>query len=903
MYKTTGSIEQGTSFPKKVVLVSCFAVTVAAVIVAGVSCTTPFGPTNPCDTAVIDDNDSCTTDSCAIGSNGEAVVTHTPIECPTGQVCDDGVCIAEPECTVDDDCDDDDICTDDICNSNGECENTNNKAACDDGDLCTENDACTNGTCIGTEIECPTGKVCENGICEDFVPECTVAADCDDGLYCNGTENCIAGTCINGVSPCSANETCDETANNCDALPDCDNNSDCNDGLYCNGTETCGSDGKCVAGTDPCASGQTCSETTDTCTGTASSTLTLTTSSDSLTGTSGNDTFDGSRYLTNVGTWIQTLNNADSLNGGGGTDTLTAQLVGGGTTTPAGLTSIEVFNLEITDANDTTLNLQNASSVTTINDTYSGANLTINNVPVVPTNIGLATCNQDFTVTVDSTVLTGSSDLVTVTVNGATDGGTEPVITIQPSAAGNGVEMISLVSSGSNANSIDDLQDGVGNTFKTLNISGTQDITIGDQLNDTVTTIDASGASGKVSVYVGTNTATVTGGSGDDTFDFSQAAGDLSTLDKVNGGSGTDILRVQDDDVIGTAATQTHVTNVETIYCDTTLAGNLNLTHFGATNAKLAGIDGVARTITIPSGGSLELTADAGAANHIISVSSNTASDSLSITLDDADFGANLDLSTFESVSILSKTAPNTITGTFALNNAAGTQTITVTGSQNLTFGGVITADTLDASAFTGVLDTDNAVAALAMTITGGSGADQLGGGNSADLITGGAGADTITSLNGLDTLAGGDGVDTFLFKSAATANGNTITDFTAGTSGDVLMFDISDLGLAGGTEHVGTIDNLATDSSDEIVILTGAGYASVDAAEDAIAAKVTAGGALDIVVLFFNTTNNRTEILHDADQNTDDANGTATLIGILSNITTLTAHNALVDANINSQA
>jgi len=97
-------------------------------------------------------------------------------------------------------------------------------------------------------------------------------------------------------------------------------------------------------------------------------------------------------------------------------------------------------------------------------------------------------------------------------------------------------------------------------------------------------------------------------------------------------------------------------------------------------------------------------------------------------------------------------------------------------------------------------------------SITGGSGTDALIGGTGNDSINGAAGVDAITGGTGGDSLTGGSGVDTFNMAiadgvvpsatslSAAVASGDTITfsstagvdsitDFTAGSGGDVLNF------------------------------------------------------------------------------------------------------------------
>ncbi len=179
---------------------------------------------------------------------------------------------------------------------------------------------------------------------------------------------------------------------------------------------------------------------------------------------------------------------------------------------------------------------------------------------------------------------------------------------------------------------------------------------------------------------------------------------------------------------------------------------------------------------------------------------------------------------------------------------------------------------------------------------------ENITGTSGADYIVGTAGDNTITGGAGIDYLTGGEGIDSFVLNSAATANRDVITDFTAGSGGDKLVFDISDLGLAGGTVFAGATGAIAVDSSEEILVITGVGYASVDAAETAIAARVTTDG-LDHVVVFFNTTTNQVNIYHDVDAGVDGADGTATLIGVISNITTLAGLQAFVVGNVDSVA
>lgn len=800
-----------------------------------------------------DDMDNCTDDVCDTDT-GEC--SNEAVVCPDGQVCDadSGECVGAP-CEADEDCDDMDACTTDTC-TDGAC--AFEDVVCeDDGDLCTT-EACNadSGECESTAVECPDGQTCDadSGECVD-VAECTTDDDCEDGEVCTDGacvtpdctsdddcadgEVCDDGACVTACTSdddCADGEVCDTDTGICET--GCTDDTDCDDGTFCNGEETCNDDGVCEDGEAPCAEDEMCDEDADECVTDEGEVVELTLGTDIETTGSGDDLFDGARTVSG-GAFFQTLNNADMLDGGSGTDSLNAQFQGGGTTTPGSLAGIEIIDCEVTDNNNTTLNLLNADSVTTIENTSSQADLTVTNVATAPTAYNITNVTQDFSVTVVSTALSGSSDECTVTVSGVVDGGAEPVVTLQPSAAGSGYETINLVSMGGVANSIDDLVDGNGTTFATLNISGSQDITIGDPLATTVTTINGGEAAGKIVLTLGAASHTITGGSGDDTFDL---AGNYDTTDSLDGGDGTDIFASTTADLSGTSSAVTNVSNFETVSITDALAGNLNVTHYGAMNAKLAGIDGTARTITVPTGGSVELTADAGANSDTISVTTNTTADSLSIKLNDADTTAGLLLGTWETVALESTGAAdggaNVVGGVLTLNNAFTSETLTITGDAALTLTGVVTADVIDGSALTAALTLTGGTAGSS-SVTGGSAADSLRGSTAADSISGGAGNDTIRGDDGSDSLTGGTGNDTFNGDNGDTDElltaTDTITDFDAGTStttNDSFVYDISSIeATTGVTDLVDTSANSAAGADGTYVALSsdGATVANAD--------------------------------------------------------------------------
>lgn len=650
----------------------------------------------------------------------------------------------------------------------------------------------------------------------------------------------------------------------------------------------------------------------------------LTSSSDIKSG----NVFDGSLDILS-GQSVETLTAGDRLTATGSNTALNVAIQEYvHSVLPLKLTGIETVNVSATTllptgaaAGAPTLNLANADT-STKNFSISGQvqNFTLTNIPNVISAMGItaAANGADFTGTFASTALAGASDSTTLTLNQMTGGATPAAnatdVTLQPSAAGSGFETLNIVSSGGVPNNLRSLTDGNGTSLATVNFSGSQNLWITNALDDTVTTVNAGGTSpmtGNLVVTVGaaSGNVTATGGSGDDTLTYGAT---YNTSDVINGGADTAVfttggLVAQKDTLSLTNATaivtakQTNVSNIETIQVSDALNGALNLTHFGAVNAKLTGGLGGASTITYTSGtGGLVIdTADTGAALGI-TMSGSATTDTLNVDIKNADMLA-FTTTGVETVNLRSligedgtvaDVSANTAT-TITLTDTAATETLNISGDQAFTLSGAVTANVINAgsmsAAFTMAAST---VATGGAQITGGSGNDTLFGSGVNDIITGGAGNDRIIGsgnqgalvANQADLLTGGAGVDTFVFydtlagaatvSNATNVNLTQITDFVAGTDKIALI-----TGGPATTVNLNTAQTIST-AADAAAIITGMtalGSASAPAGILQAVVITVSGGAAAGTYLYVNDTTAATDPTNDLLINITGVSGTIT--------------------------
>ena len=152
-------------------------------------------------------------------------------------------------------------------------------------------------------------------------------------------------------------------------------------------------------------------------------------------------------------------------------------------------------------------------------------------------------------------------------------------------------------------------------------------------------------------------------------------------------------------------------------------------------------------------------------------------SDASSKDLVGAARGQAVDLGAYE---VGSKTI-DTGTGTGSMEGGAGNDLLTGgTGADKLA--GNTGNDTLVGNAGNDTL----LGGAGSDSLQGGAGDDSLVGGADADVLRGGAGNDILVGGVGNDTLSGGVGADHFVFKTAADANGDVMTDYWR-TQGDTI--------------------------------------------------------------------------------------------------------------------
>jgi len=547
-------------------------------------------------------------------------------------------------------------------------------------------------------------------------------------------------------------------------------------------------------------------------------TLTLTADVDTVTGTAGDDAFTGS--LTVAGS--QTLQSFDSIDGGEGTDSLTATLTGG--TAAPSLTSVEnIFARSVTSAN--TLDLANAEGYQQLWSNASQQNMTFDSVA------------EQVTVGAQN-IARGATHTVTVNYDAATVAATDTqaialtdaVLTLdinQNAANLDTVENVSIAATGTNdvtfaSAGTDGILDNAD--IHNLTITGAGDLTIAEGTSNGITagTVDASSATGDIELTVadtvGTNLATgvtarsVTLGSGDDTLN---ALGNIA-VGSFEGGAGNDTINVD-----GTSATLvdnliTNVSGFETL--------GLNGLDQALSAATLSNVGYTSLVVTAATGGAAinNLTdttavtlvdANGGSAISLAVTGADTNdADSFAFTLqgdDGSDSNYAVTIADVENLSVTTVDADADVFQTTTLAITSGQlENLTISGDEAVVFDGTGNG-ALESVDVSGVAVADAGANDLVaditvgdgVTVTGTAGNDSITFGESA-AITGGAGEDLFTADLVTTTAADVPRFSTITDLNASEDDsidfgGVVLSTATGGT--DVNVIAEADLGLAPG--------------------------------------------------------------------------------------------------------
>jgi len=527
-----------------------------------------------------------------------------------------------------------------------------------------------------------------------------------------------------------------------------------------------------------------------------------TTSAGSSEGGAGDDTWTAlDNALTNY-----------SVDGKAGTDTLTATL--SGTADSFDVSNVE--NLTFKVASTSTVDMKDFTGESTV--TVSGSsNTTLNNNAAGVTYTSELTGTGALTIALQDA--TGSTDSVSLTIDGATSTGLATI---------DSVETINVTTkTDSDSVSLD------GNAVTTINIDGAGDGTFVLPVGTKITTISAAAATGDLTIALPANDLTFTGGSGDDAITMS--ASSLDEDDTVDGGAGADTLTLTASTnafaTVSDTTTETlAVSNVETLALTAGAASDAIDFDLFATPADFTKVaitstlDAATLTLTDIQTDHVTLrntddtdTADTIAALTYDKKDSTGTADALTLDITNRDVTENYTITTLTAAGIETLTF-NTVGGTdgditITTLTAAAAETINITGDADLTVSSTLatTVETISAGSTTGDLTLTFGVSNV--NVTTGSGADTLNFATTiteADVIDGGAGTDTLTvgAINTIGTTLDLDlqvsNIERFTFTEVETSeanitfdfNGDYISRFTIGadhSSDDVLSFE--DLG------------------------------------------------------------------------------------------------------------
>jgi hypothetical protein len=539
-------------------------------------------------------------------------------------------------------------------------------------------------------------------------------------------------------------------------------------------------------------------------------TFVLTTGVDTINGGAGNDTFTADNTGTDV------TSTADSLNGGEGSDALNVFSDGAAAALPA-LTSVETLNVYDQNA-DVSITATAQASITSVNLIRGDGDMALavgNNVATVGiTDVAIkdAGANNGIVITAGSTATSISVNLANVSVADTADedltiSGTKvKTVTLNTSGVKSTVE--DLVVSGAttvNINAAVDFTAGVLNTAadSTLNISGAGKVTVG-QLDNDVDVVNASDNSGGVVLTIAANNpdAKITLGSGKDKVTTDDDGFTSTEKFAVNAGDGEDTLVIAADADVSTTDEGGRYTNFEVI--ERAINADLDVSVFGATTTitKASIGDGGLTKMQAALAAAITVTADNAGSTFSLATATGT-SDSIAFTTANATATASADVTTvtvdgFESMSVAVNSGDKTIAATatdltaVSFTSAADLKTITLTGSNAVSLdasANAVKVTTINASDIVGGASISTGGQTGALTVTGSAVKDVItlgavGVGGSIASVAAGAGDDTVATTmsiaNSATSIAGGDGADTLSFSdTATTTNSVTVSDNT----------------------------------------------------------------------------------------------------------------------------
>ncbi len=605
-------------------------------------------------------------------------------------------------------------------------------------------------------------------------------------------------------------------------------------------------------------------------------TFALTTSAENIFGTAMDDTITGTADGANGGTFNSADVIADSSTVDNDTLTIASTAALTETATVVGIENVVInqtsfaaatANLSGFSASSVTINQLQAGAATTAALTNASGTVTFGSGITTTTTVG-QTATSNLTVNAGSAsgvAVTGGTTGALVVTGGASTVTASGVATTG-SVTISGAALTSTTATGATTTTT------VTTDSSTVNVTGTA-----------ATTDTATVSIGAAAGVVNTNVETLNISSG-----TSQTAASVATA---SGTAATTVNLSGSNDI--TYATTTAIATGQTVASTATGAALTSLTLGAAATADLtkigttiavSGTANAAEILSVATGATVNVTADATADVAIAGVLATAASNVL-----------NLGVASTQTAGVTitnTKTVNLDVTAASDLSDfQAGTANVIVTGSTTLALDNTSVAASLDATAYTGAL-TATAGAATIATITGGTGNDTITAlTNEVTTVAGGTGTDTvIVGANATKTVFSGfevvNSASTTVDFLASQVNGATfaVTGITDLHINNALALDSTTIDLSGmqsasltdtvtdgsavsanialgtaltftGTSVIDTVsfstnsgNNVVSTGAGADVITTGAGNDTITAGEGTDA--ITAGAGVDTIIL-----------------------------------------------------